>query len=42
MLAREVDMRDLSTLQKIVDDGSQRLGRLDVVVANAGVRRVQP
>lgn len=37
ILAREVDIRDLSALQKVVDDGTQRFGRLDVVVANAGV-----
>jgi SDR family mycofactocin-dependent oxidoreductase len=37
ILAREVDTRDLSALQKVVADGIDRFGRLDVVVANAGV-----
>ena len=36
-MAREVDIRDLSALQKVVADGIDRFGRLDVVVANAGV-----
>jgi len=37
ILVREVDVRDLSALQKVVADGIDRFGRLDVVVANAGV-----
>ena len=37
ILAREVDIRDLSALQTVVADGIDRFGRLDVVVANAGV-----
>lgn len=32
-----VDTRDLGKLQAIVDDGVAQLGRLDVVVANAGI-----
>ncbi|MBO0801624.1 MAG: mycofactocin-coupled SDR family oxidoreductase [Nocardiopsaceae bacterium] len=32
-----VDVRDLDRLRTIVDDGVARLGRLDAVVANAGI-----
>ena len=37
MLAREVDIRDLAALQQVVADGVEQFGRLDIVVANAGV-----
>ncbi|GLE51914.1 mycofactocin-coupled SDR family oxidoreductase [Mycobacterium montefiorense] len=37
VLAREVDIRDLATLQQVVADGVAQFGRLDIVVANAGV-----
>ncbi|MBY0441150.1 MAG: mycofactocin-coupled SDR family oxidoreductase [Mycobacteriaceae bacterium] len=37
VLAREVDVRDGAALQQLVADGLQRFGRLDIVVANAGV-----
>lgn len=37
VLAREVDIRDLPSLQKVVADGVEQFGRLDIVVANAGV-----
>lgn len=36
-LSREVDIRDLDALQKVVADGVEQFGRLDIVVANAGV-----
>jgi SDR family mycofactocin-dependent oxidoreductase len=36
-LARVVDIRDLPALKEVVADGVERFGRLDVVVANAGV-----
>ncbi|WP_101948313.1 mycofactocin-coupled SDR family oxidoreductase [Mycobacterium sp. 3519A] len=36
-LARQVDIRDLAALQQVVTDGVEQFGRLDVVVANAGV-----
>ncbi|MCG5431889.1 mycofactocin-coupled SDR family oxidoreductase [Mycobacterium sp. MYCO198283] len=36
-LAREVDIRDLAALQQLVADGVEQFGRLDIVVANAGV-----
>src|ERR1700748_2833661 len=32
-----VDIRDLAALRAIVDDAVGKLGRLDVVVANAGI-----
>jgi NAD(P)-dependent dehydrogenase (short-subunit alcohol dehydrogenase family) len=37
VLTREVDVRDLAALQKVITDGVAKFGRLDVVVANAGV-----
>lgn len=36
-LAREVDIRDLAAQQQVVADGVEQFGRLDVVVANAGI-----
>ena len=36
-LAREVDIRDLAALQQVVADGIEQFGRLDILVANAGV-----
>jgi len=37
VLARQVDIRDLAAQQQVVADGVEQFGRLDVVVANAGV-----
>lgn len=37
VLAREVDVRDDTGLRRLVADGVAQFGRLDVVVANAGV-----
>ena len=37
VLTRIVDIRDLSALTAVVADGVERFGRLDAVVANAGV-----
>jgi SDR family mycofactocin-dependent oxidoreductase len=37
ILAREVDVRDLAAQQQVVADGVEQFGRLDVVVANAGI-----
>jgi SDR family mycofactocin-dependent oxidoreductase len=37
VLAREVDIRDLAALEQVVADGVEQFGRLDILVANAGV-----
>jgi SDR family mycofactocin-dependent oxidoreductase len=37
VLAREVDVRDLAAQQQVVADAVEQFGRLDIVVANAGV-----
>ncbi len=37
VLAREVDIRDLAAQQQVVADAIDQFGRLDIVVANAGV-----
>ncbi|MGP4056149.1 mycofactocin-coupled SDR family oxidoreductase [Mycobacterium sp. 4D054] len=37
VLAREVDIRDLAAQQQLVADAVEQFGRLDIVVANAGV-----
>ena len=37
VLAREADVRDLAAQQQLVADGVEQFGRLDIVVANAGV-----
>ena len=37
VLAREVDIRDLAAQQQLVADAIEQFGRLDIVVANAGV-----
>jgi SDR family mycofactocin-dependent oxidoreductase len=37
VLARQVDIRDLAALQQLVADGVEQFGRLDIVVANAGI-----
>ncbi|MHC1563325.1 mycofactocin-coupled SDR family oxidoreductase [Actinomycetospora sp. C-140] len=37
VVAAQVDVRDLDALRAAVDDAVARLGRLDVVVANAGI-----
>lgn len=36
-LAREVDIRDDAALRQLVADGVEQFGRLDILVANAGV-----
>jgi SDR family mycofactocin-dependent oxidoreductase len=37
VLTNAVDTRDLDGMRKAVDDGVAKLGRLDVIVANAGI-----
>jgi SDR family mycofactocin-dependent oxidoreductase len=37
ILARELDVRDLEGQQRLVADAKEQFGRLDIVVANAGV-----
>jgi SDR family mycofactocin-dependent oxidoreductase len=37
VLAREVDIRDLAAQQQLVADAIEQFGRLDILVANAGV-----
>ncbi|MFA1551834.1 mycofactocin-coupled SDR family oxidoreductase [Actinomadura chokoriensis] len=37
IVARKADVRDLDGLQKAFDDGLAELGRIDTVVANAGI-----
>lgn len=37
ILARQLDVRDLAGLQALVADGLESFGRLDVVLANAGI-----
>ena len=37
VLAREVDIRDLAAQQQVVADGIEQFGRLDILVANAGI-----
>jgi (+)-trans-carveol dehydrogenase len=42
IVARQVDVRDLTALRSAVDDGVAELGRLDIVCANAGVNQPAP
>jgi len=37
VVARQADVRDLAALEAVVRDGVSELGRLDIVVANAGI-----
>jgi len=37
IVAAEADVRDLAALTKVVNDGVAQLGRLDIVLANAGI-----
>ncbi|GAB92696.1 mycofactocin-coupled SDR family oxidoreductase [Gordonia rhizosphera] len=42
IIASEADVRDLAALQKAADDGVAELGRLDIVLANAGIATMAP
>jgi SDR family mycofactocin-dependent oxidoreductase len=41
VIARQVDVRDAGLLKRAVDEGVSELGKLDIVVANAGICTVQ-
>ncbi len=41
IMAAPADVRDAAALKAVVDDGVARLGRLDIVCANAGICTVQ-
>jgi SDR family mycofactocin-dependent oxidoreductase len=41
IIATQADVRDAAALKKAVDDGVAQLGKLDIVVANAGICTVQ-
>lgn len=40
--AAEADVRDFDSVQKVVNDGVSRFGRIDIVLANAGVYSFGP
>lgn len=42
ILASEVDVRDRAAVKAAIDDGVAELGRLDVVIANAGICIARP
>ena len=42
IVATKVDVRDSGALKAAVDDGVAQLGRLDIVLGNAGVFEIQP
>lgn len=42
IVATRADVRDVGALRAAVDDGVAQLGRLDIVLANAGVFELQP
>jgi SDR family mycofactocin-dependent oxidoreductase len=42
IVAHKADVRDSAALKAALDDGVAQLGRLDIVVANAGIYQVRP
>jgi (+)-trans-carveol dehydrogenase len=42
IVASQADVRDSAALTKVVDDGVAELGRLDIVLANAGIASFAP
>jgi SDR family mycofactocin-dependent oxidoreductase len=42
IVARQADVRDADAVEKVVADGLAEFGRLDIVLANAGVIRLGP
>src|SRR3954452_16528309 len=42
IVATKADVRDTAALRSALDDGVSQLGRLDIVLANAGVFELQP
>jgi len=42
VVARKVDVRDMSAQQTVIDAAVAELGRLDIVVANAGIQTMGP
>jgi SDR family mycofactocin-dependent oxidoreductase len=40
IFAREADVRDRSSLQRVLDDGLEAFGHVDIVLANAGIMPV--
>jgi SDR family mycofactocin-dependent oxidoreductase len=42
IIASEADVRDLAALTKAADDGAAELGRIDIVLANAGINTMSP
>jgi NAD(P)-dependent dehydrogenase (short-subunit alcohol dehydrogenase family) len=42
IIAAQIDTRDAAALKAFVDDGVEQLGRLDIIVANAGICIAEP
>ncbi|WP_459960508.1 SDR family NAD(P)-dependent oxidoreductase, partial [Mycobacterium avium] len=40
IVAHQADVRDADRLQQVVDEGVREFGRLDIVIANAGIIRL--